>query len=78
MIDALRQCEITSLAALQRTLDDVDSIQVNQAMQHVIAAGQVRRLEDDLLAALGTTYIARTAHDDDRKALLTRRLTKLR
>lgn len=79
MLDGLRACGVASLADLDRLLSDVDSSRVNAAMNHLIAAGHVRRLEDDLLAALGSTYIDRTAQgDQDRDARLRRRLSKLK
>jgi ppGpp synthetase/RelA/SpoT-type nucleotidyltranferase len=79
MINSLRACAVNSLADLDRLLNDVDSAKVNKSMKHVIPAGHVRRLEDDLLAALGQAYVDRTARSDhDRAALLHRRLSKLK
>lgn len=48
---------IRTASDLEAELADVDSTRVADAMVHQFPAGQVRRLEDDLLAARGSQFI---------------------
>jgi putative GTP pyrophosphokinase len=78
MVDILRTCDIATLDDLDRALERIDMTAVSEAMRHQFPAGHVRRLDDDLLAALGDAYVARSAAVEDRTELLQRRLVKLR
>ena len=78
MLEILRTCDVTSLNQLDALLAGVNMAAVNQAMRHQFAAGHVRRLDDDLLAALGEKYVARSESVEDRTELLQARLAKLR
>ncbi|MDT9593980.1 DUF429 domain-containing protein [Nocardioides zeae] len=67
---------ITSASALSAAVAEVDSAAVTARMDYRYPAGAVRRLDDDLLAAYGETYLA-LAGNAHRVPLLTSRLAKL-
>jgi ppGpp synthetase/RelA/SpoT-type nucleotidyltranferase len=56
MVSVLAACGVTTIEELEDTLAPIDSNMVAAAMEHKLPAGHVRRLEDDLLAALGDAY----------------------
>lgn len=78
MVEILRACGVANLADLDRLLAPVDSEGVSRAMRHTFPPGHVRRLDDDLLAALGRSYVDQASAQVDRVELLERRLGKLR
>ena len=58
ILDILGHLQLAEAGALEDALAAVDSDSVAAAMGHAFPAGQVRRLDDDLLAALGEDYIS--------------------
>lgn len=58
ILDILGSLHLAEARALEDALAAVDSAAVAVAMGHVLPAGQVRRLDDDLLAALGADYLS--------------------
>ena len=78
MFDLLASCGVSNFDQLESIVTQIDSDAVNAAMQHQFAAGQVRRLDDDLLAAMGRDYIQRSTQNADRGDVLRARLEKLR
>lgn len=78
MLDLLATFGVASLTELDRLLSKVDTLAVVEAMHHRFAASQIRRLDDDLLTALGEDYIRRSSTEDDRIQQLDERFRKLR
>lgn len=64
ILDALGLAQVR---ALEDLLSPVDSDLVAAAMGYRLPAGQVRRLDDDLLAALGEDYLVRQPDLSDRR-----------
>jgi len=69
----LLELGIASLDELGATLRDVDSAAVTAAMDYRYPPGAVRRLDDDLLAHFGETYVALHGNAHRREALESRR-----
>ncbi len=57
MSGLLLELGITSLDELSATLRDVDTLAVTERMDYRYPAGAVRRLDDDLLASIGESYL---------------------
>jgi ppGpp synthetase/RelA/SpoT-type nucleotidyltranferase len=74
----LLELGITSLDELSATLRDIDSPSVTERMGYRYPAGAVRRLDDDLLARFGPTYVRLHGNAHRVEALQTRlaRLTR--
>lgn len=80
VVSALVRAGIATVEDLDATLLSVDSDEVAAAMDHKLPAGHVRRLDDDLLAALGSEWVTASAgHDSvpDRRGHLQARTRKL-
>lgn len=84
MLDLLHACAIQTSDDLETVLTFVDSQAIAEAMRHKFPPGQVRRLDDDLLAGLGRDYIDKTTDQGDqgtlqgdRRTLLQMRFAKL-
>jgi hypothetical protein len=73
----LDELGITTLDELSETLRGIDSAAVNERMGYRYPAGEVRRLDDDLLARFGERYVA-LAGNAHRVDGLTARLAVLR
>lgn len=56
LVSVLTSLAITTTGDLEALLRDVPSERVAEAMGHLLPAGQIRRIDDDLLAALGDSY----------------------
>ena len=67
MLGILETLGLTQARALEEVLAAVDSAAVAAVMGHRSPTGQVRRLDDDLLAALGEDYVARQPEPSDRR-----------
>lgn len=67
MLGILEALGLTEARVLESALGDVDSAEVAAAMGHRFPPGQVRRLDDDLLAALGEDYLVRQPEPSDRR-----------
>lgn len=82
IVAVLRRCGIDTEEDLEATLRPLDPDAVAAAMDHRLPAGQVRRLDDDLLAALGRTYARASLEGADdgtsRISILDRRQKRLR
>lgn len=78
----LTDCEVYTLERLDLTLASIDSAAVEDAMGNRLPAGHVRRLDDDLLVALGERWVEVSAVGStagaSRPDLLNRRAAKLR
>ncbi len=68
----LLELGIASLDELSESLRSVDTVAVNQQMAYRYPAGAVRRLDDDLLAHFGTTYVDLHGNAHRREGLATR------
>lgn len=68
---------LTTTVALAEAMAEVDSDAVTEAMDYRYPAGAVRRLDDDLLAAFGETYVGLPGNAH-RVGLLRTRAEKLR
>ena len=77
MLDVLDSLGIERLDQLDHQLRSVDPAEVAGAMQHRFPAGHVRRLDDDLLAALGDRYVTTAAANERRANVLRARLARL-
>ncbi len=77
MLDILNRLEVHSTDELDTLLEDVDSDAVRAAMNHRFPAGMVRRLDDDLLAARGESYLSLFGEEDRRLSILRSRLKAL-
>lgn len=78
MTDILEAFGLRDASALELALAGVSSDAVAAAMGHRFPPGQVRRLDDDLLAALGEQYVAGQPDTSDRReSVLRRRATAL-
>lgn len=62
ILEILRSLQITNTEALESVLQDVDSDHVAGLMNHKFPPGQVRRLDDDLLAGFGEKYLEANKH----------------
>ncbi len=69
----LLELGIASLDELSETLRDIDSAAVTAAMDYRYPPGAVRRLDDDLLARFGETYLALHGNAHRRESLEARR-----
>ena len=81
MLGLLADLDLTSVEGLEGALSAVRPRLVADAMGYELPAGQVRRLDDDLLVALGTRYFNAstygTTNESNRAGLLRHRLDKL-
>lgn len=57
MVTVLGRLGLTSVEAMDDAVRNVSSDQVATAMEHHLPAGQIRRLDDDLLLALGDAFV---------------------
>lgn len=79
--NVLARCGVTKVEDLDDLPSSVDSQRVADAMNHALPPGHVRRLDDDLLAAMGEDYLHASVHEDDRgnrEPIVKSRLGKLR
>ena len=77
MLGLLRRLGVGSAEELDALLSDVDSDAVRVAMTHRFPAGMVRRLDDDLLAARGESYLTLFGEEERRLSVLRGRLKAL-
>lgn len=81
LVSVLATLGVTTTEELDRRLRDVPSERVAEAMGHQLPAGQIRRLDDDLLVALGERYAQASVHGSVNEAsrldLLRRRRERL-
>lgn len=81
MVAVLSRCSLSTVEQLNQALVDVASRKVAAAMDHKLPAGQIRRLDDDLLVALGGRYAHASMHGSVNEAsrldLLQRRRERL-
>ncbi len=72
---------VDTVETLDVRLADVPSEAVAEAMGHQLTAGQIRRLDDDLLVAMGNRYanasVKGSANESNRLDLLRRRADRL-
>lgn len=61
MTGVLKAVGIITVQQLSETLAPVDSVRVAELMDYQTAPTRIRRLDDDLLSALGQTYVEQTA-----------------
>lgn len=82
MVSVLAASGVTTVEGLEDALARIDSDMVAAAMEHKLPAGHVRRLEDDLLAALGVAYVRASRSgpggDANRTEIIMSRSQKLR
>ena len=79
MLGILEALGLTQARMLEEALAAVDSDAVAAAMGYRLPTGQVRRLDDDLLAALGEDYLRRQPEQSERRrSKLEARLNLLR
>lgn len=79
MLGILEALDLTEARKLEGMLATVDSEAVATALGNRLSTGQVRRLDDDLLAALGEDYVRRQPElSDRRRSKLDARLSLVR